>query len=105
MLSRQLLLPSAKSCAILKSLNRSQGCGRLGRPRTLQKLLLSQLHRASNRQRKVRAQSHAVHAAAASIQDPYKVLGVETSATDQLIKKAFKQKAKQLHPDVNKAVS
>lgn len=44
-----------------------------------------------------------MYAAAASIKDPYNVLGVETSATDQLIKKAFKQKAKQLHPDVNKA--
>lgn len=37
------------------------------------------------------------------MKDPYKVLEVEMTASDQLIKKAFKQKAKQLHPDVNKA--
>ena len=76
--------------------------GRLGQPLSQRKLLLQQ---ASNCQRRVRVRSHAVYAAAASIKDPYNVLGVETSATDQLIKKAFKQKAKQLHPDVNKAVS
>ena len=92
-------------CTILMSLNSSRRGGRLGQPLTRQKLLLSQLQRASNRHCRCRARSHAVYAAAASIKDPYKMLGVETSATDQLIKKAFKQKAKQLHPDVNKAVS
>ena len=104
-LNRHVLVPSRKSCTIVELLNASQQGGRLVQPLTRQKLLLSQLHRASHRQRRVRARSHAVYAAAASIKDPYKVLGVETTATDQLIKKAFKQKAKQLHPDVNKAVS
>ena len=69
------------------------------------RLLPSQLRQASARRCTARISSRAVYAAAASISDPYKVLGVETSATDQLIKKAFKLKAKQLHPDVNKAVS
>lgn len=69
-------------------------------------MLVSQLYRASPRHRRVQASNRAVYAAAAaSMKDPYKVLGVEISATDQLIKRAFKQKAKQLHPDVNKAVS
>lgn len=77
----------------------------LGQPLSHRKLSLSQLYRASHRHLRARVRSHAVYAAAASIKDPYFVLGVETSATDQLIKKAFKQKAKQLHPDVNKAVS
>lgn len=83
----------------------SCGSWRLGQPFCRQKPLLRQLRRAVIRQHRVRVRSHTVYAAAASISDPYKVLGVEISATDQLIKKAFKQKAKQLHPDVNKAVS
>ena len=96
---------AARSRNVLNSCNASRPGGRLGQPLGRQKLLPSQLHRASPRQRRVRARSRAVYAAAASIKDPYKVLEVETSATDQLIKKAFKQKAKKLHPDVNKAVS
>lgn len=105
MLNRQSLAPGARSCTMLNISSLSRKGARLGQPLSQRKLLLSQLHRASNWQRRVRVRSHAVYAAAASIKDPYNVLGVETSATDQLIKKAFKQKAKQLHPDVNKAVS
>jgi molecular chaperone DnaJ len=33
--------------------------------------------------------------------DPYEVLGVERDASDQQIKKAFRQLARELHPDVN----
>src|SRR5713101_8949537 len=33
--------------------------------------------------------------------DPYEVLGVERAASEQEIKKAFRQLARELHPDVN----
>jgi molecular chaperone DnaJ len=33
--------------------------------------------------------------------DPYAVLGLERDATDQQVKKAFRQLARELHPDVN----
>src|SRR6202049_367577 len=33
--------------------------------------------------------------------DPYEVLGVERTASDQQIKKAFRVLARELHPDVN----
>src|SRR5271156_5237948 len=33
--------------------------------------------------------------------DPYEVLGVEHDASEQQIKKAFRQLAMELHPDVN----
>src|SRR6202049_4623831 len=33
--------------------------------------------------------------------DPYEVLGVERTASDGQIKKAFRQLARELHPDVN----
>lgn len=70
-----------------------------------QKLLPSPLQRRAQRQNRSRSRVHAVCAAGPAMKDPYKVLEVEMTASDQLIKKAFKQKAKQLHPDVNKAVS
>ena len=37
--------------------------------------------------------------------DYYEVLGVTKSADAAAIKKAFRQKAKELHPDTNKSVT
>src|SRR5438093_9074113 len=40
---------------------------------------------------------------AATKRDYYEVLGIVKSASEDEIKKAFRAKARQLHPDVNKA--
>ena len=37
------------------------------------------------------------------IDDPYKVLGLSPDATQDEIKKAYRQMAKKYHPDVSKA--
>ena len=42
--------------------------------------------------------------AAAAARSPYEVLGVARDADLAQIKRAFKQRALKLHPDVNKAV-
>lgn len=68
-----------------------------------QNFAMTQLRRCRPMPKRTHGRAHAACAAGAAIKDPYKVLGVETSATDKLIKSAFKKKAKQLHPDVNKA--
>ncbi|KAL0054430.1 hypothetical protein WJX82_008732 [Trebouxia sp. C0006] len=68
-----------------------------------QNFAMTQLRRCRLRPKRTHGRARAICAAGAAIKDPYKVLGVETSATDKLIKSAFKKKAKQLHPDVNKA--
>ena len=36
------------------------------------------------------------------IEDPYKVLGVSPDATQDEIKKAYRQMAKKYHPDINR---
>lgn len=41
-------------------------------------------------------------AEAAKTPDPYKVLGISRSATEDDIKKAFNKRSRQYHPDRNK---
>ena len=43
--------------------------------------------------------------AASRAKDYYDVLGIGRSASDQEVKKAFDQQAKQYHPDTNKVCS
>jgi curved DNA-binding protein CbpA len=38
----------------------------------------------------------------AKIPDPYKVLGIDRSATEDQIKEGFKKRSKKYHPDRNK---
>ncbi|KAJ1482259.1 DnaJ domain-containing protein [Baffinella frigidus] len=46
---------------------------------------------------------HASGAKLAKVKDPYSVLGVSKSASAKEIKRAYLMKAKECHPDVNKA--
>ncbi|WP_407717618.1 J domain-containing protein, partial [Floccifex porci] len=35
------------------------------------------------------------------VQDPYRVLGIDKNATEEEIKKAYRKKAKECHPDLH----
>lgn len=104
MLTTGLVHPT--TCCVLGLPNtKSLPCSGGQRPAPLlcgQRLRTAPLQKRKVHHQKCRSYRATVCAAGAAIHDPYKVLGIDSSANDQVIKRAFKQKAKQLHPDVNK---